>query len=192
MSDLTDKWFYPSADRIWLCIRLNNAGKYCDITLKIMVMFVILWKKVKETDILIDKPKCEKPKTVRTPENIATGAESVCEAPSTSIHRRYQQLNISETLLRRRHTKFNWSWSQLPIERVFASLSGPEIDLQKMPILAQQNHLFRWSSFWFWWVCKQAKLPHLGHRKTAHIHWKANGVPSKISVTPISQRQLTL
>ena len=24
------------------------------------------------------------------------------------------------------------------------------------------NHLFRWRSFWFWRVCKQAKLSHLG------------------------------
>ena len=40
-----------------------------------------LVKKVKETGILIDKPKRE--------------------APSTSIHRRSQQLNISETSLRR-------------------------------------------------------------------------------------------
>ena len=39
-------------------------------------------KKVKETVILIDKPKREKPKTVRTPENIAVVAESMCEAPS--------------------------------------------------------------------------------------------------------------
>ena len=28
-----------------------------------------------------------------------------------------------------------------------------------------QNHLFRWSSFWSWRICKQAKLSHLGHRK---------------------------
>ena len=49
-----------------------------------------LVKKVKETGILIDKPKREKPKLVRTPENIAVVAESVCEAPSTSIHRRSQ------------------------------------------------------------------------------------------------------
>ena len=39
-----------------------------------------LVQKVKETGILIDKPK-------RAPENIAAVAESVCEAPSTSIHR---------------------------------------------------------------------------------------------------------
>ena len=57
-------------------------------------------KKVKETGILIDKPKREKPKIVHTPENIAAVAESGCEAPSTSIHRRSQQLNISETSLR--------------------------------------------------------------------------------------------
>ena len=61
------------------------------------------WKKRKrreETGILINKSMREKPKTVRTPENIAAVAESVYEAPSTSIHRRSQQLNISETTLR--------------------------------------------------------------------------------------------
>ena len=64
-------------------------------------MFVILVKKVKETSILIDKSKREKPKTVLTAENIAVVTESVCEAPPTSIHLRFQQLNISETSLRR-------------------------------------------------------------------------------------------
>ena len=28
MSDRTDNYFHPSAERIWLCIRLNNAGKW--------------------------------------------------------------------------------------------------------------------------------------------------------------------
>ena len=56
-----------------------------------------LVKKVEETGIPIDKPKREKPKTVRTSENIAAVAESMCESPLTSIHRRSQQLNISET-----------------------------------------------------------------------------------------------
>ena len=107
MSDLTDNYFSTSAERIWLCKRLNNAGKYCDIILKIMVMLQnacentsapyvrYLVKKLKETDILVDKPKRIKSITVRTPENIAVVAESVCEAPS--IHRRSQQLNISKT-----------------------------------------------------------------------------------------------
>ena len=58
-------------------------------------------KKVIETGILIGKPKCESPKTVRTPDIIATVAESVGEAPSTSIHRRSQQLIILEISLRR-------------------------------------------------------------------------------------------
>ena len=38
----------------------------------------------------------------------------------------------------------------------------------------QKNHLFRWSSFWSWRVCKPAKLSYLGHRKPAHIHWNAD------------------
>ena len=58
-------------------------------------------KKVKEAGIIINNPKREKPKPMRTPENIAAVAESVCAAPSTTIHRRSQQLNISEILLRR-------------------------------------------------------------------------------------------
>ena len=135
---------------------MNNTEKYCDITLKIIAMlqnvcencvrileeekhlqirmFVILWKKVKETGILIDKPKREKTKTVRTPENIAAVAESVCEAPSTSIHLRSQH---SWTFRRHHwdefyiktlvwhHTKFNWFRisNQLTIQCVFASLS---------------------------------------------------------------------
>ena len=57
--------------------------------------------KVKEIGILIDKPKREKPKILRTPKNIAAMAESVREVPSSSIHRRPQQLNSSETSLRR-------------------------------------------------------------------------------------------
>ena len=49
-----------------------------------------LVKKVKGTGIFIGKPKRKKPKTVRTSENIAAVAESVCKVPSTSIHRRTQ------------------------------------------------------------------------------------------------------
>ena len=60
-----------------------------------------LVKKVKETGILIDKRKSEKPETVRTPENIAPVAERVFEKTSTSIHRRSHQFNISETSLKR-------------------------------------------------------------------------------------------
>ena len=41
-----------------------------------------LVKKVKESVILIHKPKREKPKIVRTPKNIAAVVESVQEAPS--------------------------------------------------------------------------------------------------------------
>ena len=75
------------------CVRIFEEEKHrqCASYVRYLV------KKVKETGILIDKPKRE---TVDTPENIAAVAESVCEEPSTSIHRRSQQLNISETSLR--------------------------------------------------------------------------------------------
>ena len=56
---------------------------------------------------------------------------------------------------------------------VYASLSGPAIDLQKMPILTKKIFIW-WSSFWSWRVCKQAKLSHLVHRKPVRIHWKAD------------------
>ena len=55
-----------------------------------------LVKKVKETGILRYKPKREKPKTLPSPENIAAVTGNVYKA-----HRRSQQLNISETSLRR-------------------------------------------------------------------------------------------
>ena len=60
-----------------------------------------LVKKMKEAGILIDGPKGEKPKTMCTPENITAVAESISEAPSTSIHHHSPQLNISNTSLRR-------------------------------------------------------------------------------------------
>ena len=53
----------------------------------------------------------------------------------------------------------------------------------------KKNHLFRWSSFWSWRLCKQAKLSHLGHRKPACIHWKANAPKtSHCSVRILFQR----
>ena len=38
----------------------------------------------------------------------------------------------------------------------------------------KKNNLFRWSLFWSWRVCKQAKLSHLGYRKPTRVLWKAN------------------
>ena len=74
------------------CVRILEEEKQRQLR-----MFVILSKKVKESGILIDKPKREKPKT----ENIAVVAGSAYKAPTTSIHCRSQQLNISELSLRR-------------------------------------------------------------------------------------------
>ena len=42
----------------------------------------------------------------------------------------------------------------------------------------KKNHLFRWSAFSLR-VCKQTKLSHLGHRKPARIHWKADALKTR-------------
>ena len=47
---------------------------------------------------------------------------------------------------------WNWVWSAININS---------------PSFSSIEHLFRWSSFWSWRVCKQAKL---GHRKPERIH----------------------
>ena len=60
-----------------------------------------LVEKVKETSILIDKATREKLETLCSPENIFPVAESVHETSSKSIHRRSEQLNISEKSLQR-------------------------------------------------------------------------------------------
>ena len=97
---------YTLAQR-WEILRhySENHGNVADCVRKLRTDFVrreaptapyvrYLVKKGKETGIFIDIPKREKSKIVRTPENIAAVTESMCEAPSASIHRR--------------HTKFNW------------------------------------------------------------------------------------
>ena len=66
-------------------VMLQNVCENCvEASSAPYVRYLVI--KVKETYILIDKPKREKPKT-----------EIGCEVPSTSILRRSQQLNISET-----------------------------------------------------------------------------------------------
>ena len=49
-------------------------------------MFIILWKNLKEL------ASSSINQSVRTPENIAAVAESVCEAPSTAIHRHSERI----------------------------------------------------------------------------------------------------
>ena len=88
----------------------ENSGKFAECVRKLCTNFGrrgalsapyvrYLVKKVKETGILIDKPK---PKTERINENIAAVAESSCEAPSTSTH-------VLNNLTFRRHIKTNFA-----------------------------------------------------------------------------------
>ena len=80
-------------------------------------------------------------------------AESVREAPLTSIHRRSQQLNISETLLRRilhkdlaiTPYKVQFIQDLKPIDhQMHLAKKKPSFQLKLILILAKKkNHLFR-------------------------------------------------
>ena len=140
-------------------------------------------KKLASTSITIDKPKREKPKTVCTPDNIAAVTESVYEAPSTSIHRRSQQLNISETSLRQiLHKDLAMTPYKVQLVQELKIIDHPMLfrsakwACDRLIEDGDFDHLFRWSPVWSWRVCKQATLSHLGHRKPACIHWKANAL----------------
>ena len=123
-------------------------------------VFRYLVEKVKETGNLIDKPKREKPKTMRTTENIVAVAESVCKAPSTSLHRRSQQLNISKTSLRRiLHKDLGITPYKVQLFQELKSVDHPMrfrfakwtcVRLTEDADFDKKNHLFRWSSFWSW------------------------------------------
>lgn len=58
-------------------------------------------KRVRESGMLVDKPRRVRTRPVRSAENIAAVAESVREQPSTSTRHRSQQLNVSRTSLMR-------------------------------------------------------------------------------------------
>ena len=85
--------------------------------------------------------------------NIAALAESVCEAPSTRIHRHSQQLNILETSLRR----------SLQLQSPVGS--GVE---GNWPSVFASDRLTEDAETIF--SDEQAKVSHLGHRKPARIH----------------------
>ena len=81
-----------------------------------------LVKKVKETGVLIDKPKREKSKTVRTPENIAAVAE-VC------VKRHQHQFTVVPTLehfgdVLRRILHKDLDMTPYKVQLVFTSLRG--------------------------------------------------------------------
>ena len=84
-----------------------------------------LVKKVKDTGILISKPKRENPKTMRTPENIAAVAKS-----RRILHKDLGMMPYKVQLVQELKSIHH------PMR--FVSLSGPAIDLQKIPSLAKK------------------------------------------------------
>ena len=103
-----------------------------------------LAKKLKETGILIDKSKRERPKTVRTPENITAVAESVHEAPSTTIYHHSQQLNISEISLRQiLHKDFGMTPYKVQLVEELKPINHTMHCRFAIADFAKKNHLFR-------------------------------------------------
>ena len=70
------------------------------------------------------------------------------------------------------HTQFNWlKPTDHPMRLRFAKCTRDR--LTEDADFGKKNHLFRWSSFWSWRVCKEAKLSHLVNRKPARHTAKA-------------------
>ena len=126
-----------------------------------------------------------KAKTLRAPENIAAVAESVCEAASTSIHRRAQQLNISATSLRQiLHKYLGMMPHKIQLVQELKPIDHPmRFRFAKWACdrLGKKNYLFRWSSFWFWRVCKQAQLSNYYGALYRAIHFLVPKVWDNIS-----------
>ena len=136
---------------MWLCIRLNNAGKYCDITLKIMVtlqnvcensirileeekhcqlcIFVILWKKWKKLASSAinqsekSQEQCRRPLLLWQKVCVKRHQHQFTIILNNWTFRRHHWDEFCIITLVWRHTKFNWfsSWSQLTIQCVFSS-----------------------------------------------------------------------
>ena len=151
---------------MYMCIRLNHAGKYWDITSKIMVMlqsencirileeekhrqlymFVILWKKWKKlasssiNQSVKSQKQCIHPRILPLRQKVTH--QFIVVLNNWTFRRHDGDEYYIKTLVWR-HTKFNWfrSWSQLSIQCVFTSLSGAAINLQKMPILAKNLYI---------------------------------------------------
>ena len=97
--------------KIPILAKKKKCSFQMELILKIMVMlqnmcencrmFVTLWKKWKKLASSSINQSVKNQKKVHTLENIAAVADSMCEAPSTSIHRSSQQLHISQISLRR-------------------------------------------------------------------------------------------
>ena len=168
------------------CVRILEEEKHHQLR-----MFVILWIKWKKLASSSITPKRKKPKTERTPENIAAVAESVYEAPSTSIHRRFQQLNISNTSLRRilnkdlGMTPYKVQLVQQlkpidhPMRLRFAKWACDRLteddDFGKKKINFSDEAYFDLGG-----NVNRQNLSHLGHRKPARIHWKAGAPKNKL------------
>ena len=120
------------------CVRILDEEKHRQIR-----MFVILWKKWKKlaSSSINQRVKSQKQCVHST---ILLLRQKVCvkrqKHQFTIVLNNWTFREFCIKTLVWRHTKSNWfsSWSQLTIQCVFASLSGPAIDVKKMPIFPKK------------------------------------------------------
>ena len=66
--------------------------------------------------------------------------------------------------------KYGWVYAWTTLGKLAFDRLTEDADVGK------KNHLLRWSSFWSCGYVNKQKFSHLGHRKPARIHWKADAL----------------
>ena len=201
MSDLTNNWFYPSAERIWLCICLNNAGKYCDRSTYRKCRF---WQKKMHLFRWSSFWSCKKAKVshlgqrkpARTPWKADASKKRHC-----LVRILVQRHNCAIFSLKKSNERplesmaivIGPCWtnfcSQKLKKRILATIS-----FNRTALRATQPKLHSMFSALFLKITlAAAELMSFGYLGAAIWHrWTIIcGVPSNICITPTSQRQLT-
>ena len=167
MSDLTDNEFYPSAERIGLCIRMNKAGKYCDRSTYKICRF---WQKKNHLFRWSSFWSWRVRKQVKL--------LYLSHRKPAHIHWKTGAHKTNHCLVRILVQRHNWAIEQGET----VTINGDRCQSMLNDFLFTKIEEEDIDNIWF----KQVGAA-IWHRWTIIC-----GVPSKISVTPTSQRQMTL
>ena len=116
------------------CIRILEEEKHRQLHI-----FIILWQKGKETNIssINENVKSQNKQCIHPRILLLWHQHQFTVVLNNWTFRRHHWNVFCIKTFVWRHTKFNW------FQCVFTSLSGPAIDLQKMPILAKKKSSFQ-------------------------------------------------
>ena len=171
--------YYFFAERIWLCIRSKNGGKYCVITLKIILILQNVCKKTygngKKTSTVgclcafsnFKKWKkltcwCQKQcvrKYCCCCWECARVSINICSASFATIFTFPRLLCVVfcvKILVWRRKVQLGHQLKSTdnPMRFCFDTWDHDRIEINADFV---KKNLFRWSSFSSWWLCQQAK-----------------------------------